>query len=251
MNGLSNPQTIEREKDFDFEQFSIRRLANFVLTLAPLEAMQCCQPFLDAVSEHPKEVATFVEILVMEEERRVPNETCFWNIWQALADKIIDAPWTCEISSRHSFGVELVDRMLLKMYWRDGLRSWPHLDGHEQQVNAFTTHLPATSPVLLSFVYYLYKVGERALPEAFATVADRLQMGNPTQLLSDGNIVFYLDSLLQQYVYGQPLRLKSDPDLRVAILHILDHLVDAGSSAAYKMRDDFVTPSHRLYTPQS
>ena len=238
------------EKDFDFEQFTIRRLANFVLTLAPLEAMQCCQPFLDAVSEHPKEVAAFVEILVMEEERRVPNDTCFWELWQALADRIIDARWTCEISSRHSFGVELVDKMLLKMYWRDGLRSWPHLDGHEQQVNAFTTRLPATSPVLLSFAYYLYKVGERALPEAFATVVDRLQMGDPAQLLSDGNTVFYLDSLLQQYVYGQPLRLKSDPELRVAVLHILDHLVDAGSSAAYKMRDDFVTPSHRPYTSQ-
>ena len=187
----------------------------------------------------------------MEEDKRVPNETCFWDIWQAFADRIVDAPWTSGISSNHSVGVELIDKMLFKMYWREGLRSWRHLDGHEHQVNAFTTRLPATSPILLSFVYYLYKVGEAELPEAFAAVADRLRMGSAAELLSDGNTVFYLDSLLQQYVYGQPLRLKSDPDLRVAILHILDNLVDAGSSAAYKMRDDFVTPSVRLSSSQA
>ena len=241
----------EVERDFDFEQSTIRRLANCVLTLAPSEAMRCCEPFMDAIIKHPKEVATFIETLVMEEERMVPNETCFWDIWQAFADRIVDAPWTSGISSSHSVGVELIDKMLFKMYWREGLRSWRHLDGHEHQVNAFTTRLPATSPVLLSFVYYLYKVGERALPEAFTSVADRLQMGNASELLSDGNTVFYLDSLLQQYVYGQPLRLKSDPDLRLAILHILDHLVDSGSSAAYKMRDDFVTPSVRLSSYQA
>ena len=73
-------------------------------------------------------------------------------------------------------------------------------------------------------------------------MAHTLQEGDPNELLSDGNTVFYLESLLQRYVYGEPLRVKSDPKLRVAVLAILDSLVDSGSSAAYRMRDDYVTP---------
>jgi hypothetical protein len=43
-------------------------------------------------------------------------------------------------------------------------------------------------------------------------------------------------------VYGTPLALKADPKLRDAVMAVLDHMVEAGSSAAYRMRDDFITP---------
>lgn len=41
----------------------------------------------------------------------------------------------------------------------------------------------------------------------------------------------------------RPLELKRDSGLREAILYTLDVLVERGSSAAFKMRDDFVTPA--------
>ena len=121
-------------------------------------------------------------------------------------------------------------------------RRWHHLDGHEDKVDEFTTRLPAAAPVLLAYASYLYRIGEGVLPKAFLVVASRLEAGDPKELLSDGNTMFCLESLLRRYVYGQPLRLRTEPALRNAVLVILDHLVDAGSSAAYRMRDDFVTP---------
>lgn len=50
--------------------------------------------------------------------------------------------------------------------------------------------------------------------------------------------------LLQRYVYGRPLELKRQPAIRNAVLSILDTLVEAGSAAAFRMRDDFVTGAH-------
>ena len=73
-------------------------------------------------------------------------------------------------------------------------------------------------------------------------VDDRLEAGNREGTLS-GGAVDYLAAVLQRYVYGQPQSLKTDPILRKATFAILDRLVDAGSSAAYRMRDDFVTPN--------
>ena len=43
-------------------------------------------------------------------------------------------------------------------------------------------------------------------------------------------------------LYGKPIELKRNEERRSAVLSILDPLVECGSSAAYKMRDDFVTP---------
>jgi hypothetical protein len=51
-----------------------------------------------------------------------------------------------------------------------------------------------------------------------------------------------LETLLCRYVYGQPMALKKDPSLREAILYLLDVLFESGSSVAYRMRNDFVTP---------
>ena len=62
-------------------------------------------------------------------------------------------------------------------------------------------------------------------------------------MLESKNTVFYLEMLLQRYVYAEPRRLKVDPGLRTAALFILDELADAGSSVAYRMREDFVTPA--------
>ena len=195
------------------------------------------------MDEHPREVSRLIETLVLQEDQFGPSRTCFWDIWQAFADRIIEAPWSGEIGSDRPLRIELIDKMLFRTYWKEGLRSWSHLDGQEQRVNEFTTRLPSVSPVLLSFAHYLYKIGEGSLPNSFEVVADRLQVGDPTELLSDGNTVFYLESLLQRYVYGQPVRLKSYPTVRQATITILDYLVDAGSASAYKMRDDFVTLS--------
>ena len=80
----------------------------------------------------------------------------------------------------------------------------------------------------------------------FIVVADILQDGNSTKLLSDKNAILYLESILQRHVYGKSTILKTDPNLRKATITILDQLVDVGSSAAYNMRDDFVTPSAGL-----
>jgi hypothetical protein len=102
--------------------------------------------------------------------------------------------------------------------------------------------LPASSTVLGNYLQFLYHIGEQSLPEAFMRIAKRLQQGDPWQMLREGNTVFMLEVLLQRYVYGKPLELKRQGEIREAVLLLLDLLVENGSSAAFRMRDDFVTP---------
>ena len=105
--------------------------------------------------------------------------------------------------------------------------------------------LPASRTILEKYLGFLYHVGEQSLPEAFIRNATRLRSGEPQYLLSNANSTYMLEALLQRYVYGRPLELKGRRDLREAVLFLLDQLVEAGSSAAFRMRDDFVTPVSR------
>lgn len=61
-------------------------------------------------------------------------------------------------------------------------------------------------------------------------------------MLKKTDTTFMLEVLLQRFVYGRPLELKREHAIGDAIIFLLDSLVESGSSAAFRMRDDFVTP---------
>jgi hypothetical protein len=126
--------------------------------------------------------------------------------------------------------------------WKDGVRHWRRLEGFSDRVDTLFESLPPCAAVLDTYCGFLYTIGAQSLPHGFVIVAKRFQAGDADQRLSKGNTVFYLESLLRRVIYSQPLRLKSNAEVRSAILMILDQLVETGSSAAYHMRDDFVTP---------
>ncbi len=230
-------------RHLESEYQMVDRFATFVLTLPADAALRCCKPFLDGVDVHPKEVETFITSLIAREDQVTDEVSSFWYIWQAFADRVLGALWLPSISHEHSKGMSLVDKVLFGMPWEEGLHHWRRLQGHEKAVDAFAGRLPAVPPVVSSYALYLHSIGGGALPDSFVVVAEILQNGADKDLLSNGSAVFCLESLLGRYVYGEPLTLKSDPGLRAAALSILDQLVEAGSSASYSMRDDFVTPA--------
>ena len=197
--------------------------------------------FLGAVERHPDRVADFIGILA-DQQDGLTYTTPFWDVWQAFADSIIRSSWRSKIHSSHSTGMELVNSMLFEQYSRVDPKRLDHLVGNEYRINEFVANLPAASPVLASLTSYLFYVGRGSLPGAFSKVSKCLTSGNPMEMLGDETTVFQLELLLQPYVYGKPESLKADPILRGDVLLLLNRLVDAGSPAAFKMRDDFVTP---------
>jgi hypothetical protein len=166
----------------------------------------------------------------------------FWDIWQVFADQVRTAGWIHQLDSRYASGAELLHKIFFKLSWKDGVRHWRRLEGFADRVDTLFENLPSCATVLDAYCRFLYTIGEKSLPHAFVVVANRLNVGDASQMLSQGTTVFYLESLLRRFIYSEPLRLKTNVKVRSAILTILDKLVDSGSSAAYRMRDDFVTP---------
>jgi hypothetical protein len=209
------------------------------LPLATARTM--CKPLLNAVDEAPREVVPFV-IKLVEIEDQSEEPSPFWGIWQAFADRVRTAPWINQLDSRYASDTELLRTLFFGLPWKDGVRHWRRLEGFASRVDTLFENLPACATVLDAYGRFLYTIGEKSLPHGFVVVANRLQAGDASQMLSQDTTVFCLESLLRRFIYSEPLRLKTNIKVRSAVLTILDTLVDSGSSAAYRMRDDFVTP---------
>ena len=229
----------QRGHRFNHEFF--QRLARFVLRLEEEQALHVCKPFLAAVARHPSKVKDFVRDLVVEADR-FSEEGSFWAMWQAFANAICAAPWIERLDSRYGSGKELIGAIFLGGYWKENVRHWRRLEGQAHRIDQLAVRFWGTAVVFDAYCRFLYDIGETSLPKAFVILADSLAGGNPVAMLAEQNTVFLLESLLRRYVYAEPHRLKSDPAVRTAVLALLDYLVEAGSSAAYRMRDDFVTP---------
>ena len=216
-------------------------LQNFLLRTSLTSARRILQPILDATERHPDKVCKLIQGLVNVEDRQ-PNTSQFWSLWKLFADKVRQAQWLEQIDDQHAAGAEMISAIFLGDWWKEGIRHWKSLEGYAEHIHLLFADLPPSSTILDAYVQFLYKIGEQSLPDAFIRIATQLKEGDPKQMIKKENTVFCLEVLLQRYVYWRPLELKRQKDLREAVLFLLDLLVEVGSSAAFRMRDDFVTP---------
>ena len=164
-------------------------------------------------------------------------------MWGLFADGIRGAKWVAGLDDEYPIGSEMLSAIFLTSWWKDNIRHWRSLEGHAHHIDALFEALPPSSIVLDDYIRFLYHIGERSLPEGFVRIASSIKHRDAQTMLAKTNTVFLLEVLLQRYVYGRPLELKCDTAVRQAVLFLLDILVENGSSAAFRMRDDFVTPA--------
>lgn len=216
-------------------------LQNFLLRTSLMSAIKILQPILDSTERHPGEVYKLVRGLVSLEYLQ-PNTSQFWSLWKLFADRIRQAQWLERIDDQYAAGAEMMSAIFLGISWKEGIRHWQSLEGYAEHIHSLFEDLPPSSTILDAYVQFLYQIGEQSLPDAFIRIATRLKEGDPKQMIKKENTVFQLEVLLQRYVYWRPRELKRQRNLREAVLFLLDLLVEIGSSAAFRMRDDFVTP---------
>jgi hypothetical protein len=231
-----------RDRNFHTESDVSQCLQEFLLRTTPEAARDVLAPVLGTIDRHSRELQAIMQGLTGIQDSN-PNTPQYWLLWGLFADSVKRAKWVPRLGDEHPEGSELLSAILLTAFWKDNVRHWRFLDGYAHLVHTLFEALPPTSIVLDDYVRFLYHIGERSLPEAFVRVADALRRGDAQRMLEKANTVFLLEVLLQRHVYGRPLELKSHRTIREAVVFILDSLVEAGSSAAFRMRDDFVTPA--------
>lgn len=232
----------QSDRNFDREQMISNCIQQFAMRASDTNAGNVLQPILEAVEGHPREVYDVIQGLTRSEDSN-PNTPHYWFLWSLFAERVKQANWLARLEGESPHGSEVLSAIFLTLQWKDDVRHWRGLEGYAHKVDALFDALPPVWIVLDSYVRFLYHIGERSMPAAFVRIANALRRGNPAEMLRESNTIFMLEGLLQRHVYARPLELKRDPALRESILYVLDVLVESGSSAAFRMRDDFATPA--------
>ncbi|MCP3140839.1 NACHT domain-containing protein [Pyxidicoccus xibeiensis] len=229
-----------RNRDFHVERDLSRLIARFALKLTDDATVVVCSPLIALAAAEGREVATFLEHLIYAADGGAGDS--FWAVWQAIADRAASAKWATRLGRGRLHEEPLINRLFLRVEWTEGTSHWARLDSNAHRVHALANRLPAAGVVAEAYLSFLYDIGRQELPGAFKVVHTMFRRAENTKAIFSAGVTYILETLLGLFVYGQPLRLKRDAALREAVLALLDLMVVAGSSAAYRMRDDFVTP---------
>lgn len=237
----NQPNEAHSERNYEAEITQTNSLVRFLMQASEAVGREILQPIAAAINNHSDKVQSLLISLIGVEDRH-PNTSQFWTLWGILAAGVRTAVWLPRVDGEHSYGHSLISSIFLGTNWKPNVRHWRSLEGYADRIDTLFEDLPASSRVMNAYLRFLYEIGSRSLPEAFIRISGRLRQGTPRQMMSEKDSSFMLEVLLQRYVYRKPLELKRRDDLRLAVLHLLDILIEEGSSAAFRMRDDFVTP---------
>lgn len=226
----------------EIEHEAAKCLAAFLLHLEASDVRTMLAPLLDQIDQRPEKIATLLMFMLLDLDKRQDGDAAFWEAWAAITQCIAQARWVTYLTDRHANGEELVHQTFFNIRWTRNLRRWPRLQGHFADVDRLFTEMPASGLVLDAYVRYLHDIGEDSLPNAFVLIVDKMGDDLVTALQADSNLGWYLDALVARTLFEQLAAVRSSRVLRDAMMKILDTLVHAGSSAAFQLRDDFVTP---------
>lgn len=236
-------QQPSQERSHDAEIGLSLLLASFCPKITSDDVARILQPIVEATDRHPAKVADIVELLIGAGSRHYAASH-FWALWQMFADQAAKATWLPALDQEFCDGQKLLAALFLdSIEGMNGARHWSGLEGNAHHLHALYDSLPPSAVTTRAYTSFLYRIGEQSLPDAFIRLARRLRDGGPETLRGQSDTVFMLESLLERLAYRQPKELKRTIELRDGVLSLLDMLVDTGSSVAFRMRDDFVTPS--------
>ncbi len=230
------------QRNHELEFATEQHVAALLIRTSQEAAREFLSPMLDLVNTHSEQLSRFLDRITAAQDRN-PNTPQYWFIWKMFAEAIQNSRWVPVLSDEHNYGQNPFSAIFLTDNWKQGVRHWRHLESYADHIHDLFNALPALSLTLDSYVRFLYHIGERELPRAFNFIAEALKRGNAEVMLKRVDTVAALEVLLQKHVYGRPLELKRDGTTRASVLLVLDNLVERGSSAAFRMRDDFVTPA--------
>jgi hypothetical protein len=230
----------EERLDPGIESLFVETICRFVIRIEPGKAKRLMEPIFGIACRFPKKAADVVKWLILGLGEDTAQSETLWDLWQRFADDFTASELPIGVDNEYSDARKLMRELFLGINW-GAQRDWPPLRGQAHRITSFFERLLPTECGFEFYSYFLAKAGSKSLPGGLLSIASKLSTVSGSQILNE-TAVFYLEQILTQLIYGGNRGIRVEPELRSSALTILDHLVAAGSSAAYKLREDFLTP---------
>lgn len=227
-------------RNIDLDHKCRDALAEFIVRSEVAATKPLVAHLLPLVDTKPREIAQFFSDMISAADK-LRLQGAFWSCWSDVSERVLKTKWVEYLTDRSS-GEDLIQKLFLNTLWKPEIREWSCLGERYRDVDELFKSLPAVPVALESYLHYLIHVGRPSMPQALIHIHERFGDGIAQTLKSSSHAKGWLNQVVTRAVFESFPTLQKAP-LREAVLAILDALVEAGSSNAFLLREDFVTPT--------
>ena len=235
---------VKRKSRHSEERFDCRtrhhfleKFAHFVLSADKADVPAYVQPLIDNFKTIDYTEDIFQEFVSAED--KLNRYDVFWEVWEAFYPCIVSF---CQQGAYFRSPSVVHNYLLAWPWWRRDAKEWHSLKEREkgilQRVDRDIGSHPA---VLYSLAKLFNEIGSGFASDGILWVSSILERGdNLADEELETNTIYYLENLVRGFVLRNRHKVRTTPQIKAAILIILNFLIGRGSVAAYLVREDIL-----------
>jgi hypothetical protein len=225
----------EEKVDVNTRHRFLQKFAHFVLSADRADIQAYVRPLVDNFKTIDYTEDIFQEFVSAED--KLNKYDVFWEVWE-LFYPCIHA--LCQRRAYFHSSSTVHNYLLAWPWWRKGAKEWHSLKDREkgffQRVARDIGEHPA---VLYSLAKLLNEIGSGFATDGIFWVSEILERGvNLADEKLETDTIYYLENLVRGFVLRNRHKVRTTPQIKAAILVILNFLVEQGSVTAYLVRED-------------
>ncbi|MBW8363833.1 MAG: ATP-binding protein [Rhizobium sp.] len=225
----------EEQVDFSTRHRFLQKFAHFVLSADRADIQAYVQPLVDNFK-----TIDYTEDIIQEfvsAEDKLNKYDVFWEVWELFYPCILAL---CQRSAYFHSSSTVHNYLLAWPWWRKGAKEWHSLKDREkgffQRVARDIGSHPA---VLYSLAKLLNEIASGFASDGIFWVSEIIERGiNHADEKLETNTIYYLENFVRGFVLRNRHKVRTTPQIKAAILVILNFLIEQGSVTAYLVRED-------------
>lgn len=173
-------------------------------------------------------------------EDRLNQYEEFWTVWDIFYKPVVEI---CMKGNFRYHAKEIVHNYLLAWpWWKENAREWHSVKEREKAFfNKVAQEIGHYPPVLYSLAKILNDICSNFLEDGVFWISDILKR-NPNLVSAelDMNTIFYVENLVRRYIIINRQKIKRTNKIKLAVVTILNFLVERGSITGYLLREDIL-----------
>jgi hypothetical protein len=220
--------------DFGTQHRFLRKFAQLALTADKTDIPNYLQPIVDNFNtiDYAEEI---FQAFVSAEDALNRYEP-FWVAWELFYPPILEL---CK-KNRGMRSSVIRNYLLAWPYWREDAKQWHSLKEREKGFfSRVASDIGSHPAVLYSLAKLLNEIGSDFASDGIHWISGILERS--TDLADEElekNTTYYLENFVRGFVLRNPRKVRTTPQTKVAILTILNFLIEQGSVTAYLVREN-------------
>ena len=204
--------------------------------------LELCAPLINNSKETPELVSIFLSALITAEDYLCSTDI-FWELWTSFSNHILTENFLNTLPFQRENHNKMIRTLLfVESQWKENVTEWKTLQGKKHFIKEVCTRTGHYPIVFSSLVKFFHVIGAEFLPEGYIWLSQAVKKGDATKLLGNKYTIMYLEKNLQKTIHTMAIKIIEQDLIKHSIIHLLDELVNHGSSVAFQLREYIVTP---------